>query len=426
MRRWWRWSAPASKKPKACERMTAMRVTEQWTNPDVLRWARERLNLTPRQVAEESKRLARRHFAVVSDEELENWEAGRAEPELAQLETLAEIYACPVGWFFLDSRPVEHLPVSFRGLSKPREHLSSLSQRSLRRFMELAQWTVETLRKTGQPWHVGIRPAQVSPRLDNADSLAAEYRRRFGRAAGQRRQVAGKPGEAFKWWRQAIESQGVFCFEMPLDPRECRGAALWLEGYPFILVNHRDVEAAAGRIFTLLHEFAHLISARDGVVCDFHGTHHDHNPEPFANRFAARVLVTPDELRQRLRELNEDRHRADWPDSLLDKLRKPYCASRDVVAILLQELRLAPPDFYNRKRQEWEEKWEERQKAWGRGGKRPPVNKQKLQEIGYSLARVLARSATQPAFSWVDASSVLGMKVEKTEAFLKWAQERAK
>lgn len=398
-----------------------MPVIEQWANPDVLRWARERLNLTTEQVVDESKKLAKRHFAPISAQELQAWEAGTAEPELAHLETLAEIYACPVGWFFLESPPAERLPVSFRGLAKPREQLQSLSQRTLRRFMELAQWTVETLRKTGQPWQVAIRPAQVSPRTAAADHLAEEYRRRFGWTVQQRQQLAGNSREAFRWWRRTIESQGVFCFEMPLDPKETRGAALWLEGYPFILVNHRDLEAAAGRIFTLLHEFAHLISAKDGVVCDFHGAHHDHNPEPFANRFAARMLVTPEELRARLRELGEGRQRTEWPDSLLDKLRSPFCASRDVVAILLQELQLAPRDFYERKRQQWETRT-----LWRRGGKRPPLNEQKLQEVGYSLAGVLARSKSQPSFSWLDAASVLGMKVEKTEAFLKWAQQHAK
>ncbi|MDW8382571.1 MAG: ImmA/IrrE family metallo-endopeptidase [Verrucomicrobiota bacterium] len=398
-----------------------MPVTEQWTNPDVLHWARERLNLTVDRVIEESKKLAKRHFAQISAEDLTAWEAGTGEPELAQLETLAEIYACPVGWFFLRSRPKEELRVSFRGLAKPREQLGSLSQRTLRRFMEQAQWTVETLRKTAQPWQVGIRPAQVSPSILNPDQLAAQYRQRFGWTIEQRRRFAGKYKEAFGWWRRAIESQGVFCFEMPLDPAETRGAALWLEDYPFILVNHQDNEAAAGRIFTLLHEFAHLISAGEGVVCDFHGSRHAHNPEPFANRFAARVLVTPDELRQRLREVGEDRQRTDWPDSLLDKLRNPFCASRDVVAILLQELRLAPADFYERKRQRWAS-----QKRFARSRTRPTRNEQKLQEVGYSLANLLARSAARPAFSWLDAASILGMKVEKTEAFLKWAHTHAK
>jgi len=42
-------------------------VTEKWTNPEVLRWARERLNPMPLQVAEESKKLARHHFAPVTE-----------------------------------------------------------------------------------------------------------------------------------------------------------------------------------------------------------------------------------------------------------------------------------------------------------------------------------------------------------------------
>jgi Zn-dependent peptidase ImmA (M78 family) len=402
-----------------------MSATATWINPKLLRWARERLNLTPRQVAEESKKLEKQHFAALSEQELTAWEGGTAEPELAHLETLAEIYACPVGWFFLQAPPEEKIPVSFRGLAKPRAHLQALSQRTLRRFLELAEWTVTTLRKSQQPWQVAIRPAQVAPEVAHAERLAAEFRQRLGWTAERRQQFAGEPREAFKWWRRAIESQGVFCFELPLDPKETRGAAIWLEGYPFILVNHRDAEAAAGRLFTLLHEFAHLISASEGVVCDFHGPDQDHNPEPFANRFAARILLTPEELRQRLREVGENRQRTDWPDSLLDKLRHPFFASRDVVAILLQELQLAPRDFYDRKRQQWEQRWQSRT-LQGRGGRRPPLNEQKLQEVGFSLAGLLARSVAQPTFSWLETASALGMKVEKTEAFLQWAAEHAK
>jgi hypothetical protein len=104
---------------------------------------------------------------------------------------------------------------------------------------------------------------------------------------------------------------------------------------------------------------------------------------------------------------------------MLDKLRKPFSASRDVVAILLQELKLAPPDFYERKRQQWKQQWQSRTPR-GRGSGRPSLNEQKLQELGFSLARVLARSVETPSFSWLDTASVLGMKVEKTEAFLKW------
>jgi Zn-dependent peptidase ImmA (M78 family) len=384
----------------------------------VLSWARSRLNLSVQQVVEESRKLAKGQFAPISEEELTAWEAGTGEPDLVHLETLAEIYACPVGWFFLESPPAENLPVSFRGLAKPLERLEPLSQRTLRRFMELADWTVEILRSTGHPWQVGIRPVEAAPTTADAERLAVQYRDRFGWTPELRRQLAGKPGEAFKWWRRAIEAQGAFCFELPLDSQETRGAALWLEGYPFLLVNHRDMEAAAGRIFTLLHEFAHLISAKQGVVCDFQGSAREENPEPFANQFAARMLVTPEELRHRLRELGQERRRAQWADSLLDALREPFFASRDVVAILLEELALAPRGFYEQKRRRWALRT-----LWGRGSRPLPLNQRKLQEVGYSLASLLARAADRPEFSWLDAASLLGMKVERAEAFLKWVEQ---
>lgn len=398
-----------------------MNILTKWVNPDVLRWARERLNLTIDQVAAESKKLKEHFYVAISPQQLTEWEVGKSQPDLEHMETLAEIYVCPVGYFFLDKTPSEQFPMSFRGISKDNKFIGSTSQRMLQRFIELAHWTVELIQTTEQSWPVRIRPGQLITRSGDVEGLALEYRRRLGWTPEQRQNMVGKPAEAFHWWRRKIEAEGVFCFELRLNPQDVRGAALWCEDYPFILVNHEDAEATAGRIFTLLHEYAHLISAEEGLVCDFRGLHQGHNPEPFANQFAARMLLTPEELHQRLNKLGENQYRNDWPDALLDKVRKPFFASRDVVAILLQELDCAPPNFYDRKRQQWEAK-----KPWGRGGRRPPFEEKKLREIGYSLAGLLARAQMKPAFSWMNTSSQLGMKVEKAEQFLHWAAEHAK
>jgi len=398
-----------------------MNALPKWVNPDVLSWARKRLNLTIDQVAEESKKLAGQFYATTSPQQLTEWEEGKSQPDLEHLETLSEIYVCPVGYFFLDQTPLEESPMSFRGLSKDQELIGSASKRSLQRFIELAHWTSELLQKTEQSWPLRIRPRQLIAKSTDVERLAIEYRQRLGWTPEQRQNLVGKPAEAFNWWRRIIEAEGVFCFELRLDPKEVRGAALWHKNYPFILVNREDTEAASGRIFTLLHEYAHLVSAEEGLVCDFRGIHQGHNPEPFANRFAARMLLTPQELHQRLDRLGEGRYKNDWADSLLDKVRRPFFASRDVVAILLQELNFAPPNFYDRKRQQWEGK-----KPWGRGGRRPPLNEQKLREIGYSLAGLMSRAQMKPTFSWMDATSQLGMKVEKAEHFLHWAAVYAK
>jgi len=395
----------------------ALEKTELWFNPKVLRWARERLRLTPEDVERESRELERRYYEPVTAEEVCSWEKGQGEPSMGQLETLGEIYICPVGYFFLDSIPEKRLPLSFRGLSEEKEtQLSSLTLRTLERFSDLARWTVDLIRATEEEWVVRIRRGEVEPSVWYAEEVALEYRQRLGWTEEVRAKLGGDAREAFQWWRRTLENLGIFCFEMSLEPRDIRGASLWYEGYPFILVNHQDAEAASGRLFTLLHEFAHLISARgEGIACDFRGARRGENPEPFANRFAARMLLTPDELRQHLRDIGEERYRKDWPDDLIDKLRKPFMVSRDVIAITLQEIELAPSDFYDRKRTEWEAK-----RPWGRGGRRPTRKEQALQELGYSLSRLLARASNKPQFSWIDAASVVGMKIEKMEEFLRW------
>jgi Zn-dependent peptidase ImmA (M78 family)/transcriptional regulator with XRE-family HTH domain len=393
----------------------------RWTNPEILRWARTRLNLSPEDVVEESKKLSK-HFTPIRLESLLAWEAGKALPDMAELETLSEIYLCPVGYFFLDSVPHEELPLSFRGLAKPEKSLSPLTQRTVRRFLELAQWTLATLKETGQRFEVKIRPDEATPRTSDPEDLAKELRERFGWTAEQRKMLKGNAQAAYGWWRRKVEECGVFCFEMALDSKDARGASMWLQDYPFILVNHSDIESATGRIFTLLHEFAHLISAKHGVVCDFEGT--DPSAETFANRLAAGILVTREEIVACLRQLGEYAYREDWPDTLLDKVKRRFYTSRDVVLIRLEELGLAPSEAYRKKKQEWEARLEAQTAAKRRGG-RLHQNEEKLQEIGYSLTRLLARTSamsSERGFSWLDVSLMLGMKVEKTEAFLRWAQ----
>jgi Zn-dependent peptidase ImmA (M78 family) len=229
------------------------------------------------------------------------------------------------------------------------------------------------------------------------------------------------PDDAFVWWRKRIEEQGVFCFQMKLEIGDIRGASIWFKSrYPFILVNHQDIESATGRIFTLLHEYAHIIAGGDGLVCDFRGLRTGKSPETFANRFAARMLLSYEDLRKRLKEIDRHAFSETWSDNLLDGVRRPFSVSRDVVAIALQEMNLAPADFYNNKRALWEKK-----RVFGRGGGggRPTNNELKLGEIGYSLTRILSKPAREGSLPVDDLSSVLGMKVEKVPEFLTWVRQ---
>jgi len=395
-------------------------VSTGWVNPLVLKWARQRLGLSPEDVEGLSKKLGK-FYTPITAEELRNWEQGISEPELEHLETLAEIYVCPVGYFFFAECPQESLPLNLRGLSPEKEgKLSPLSQRTLRKFLELVEWTVSLIEEIGIDWGVEIQPGVYSEDMD-VDILVQQERERIGFSPEVRNKWTDID-EAFLWWRRRIEELGVFCFQMKLELGDIRGASTWLAGYPFILVNHQDVEAATGRIFTLLHEYAHLITVSEGIVCDFRGSQLGQSSESFANRFAARMLLSHDELMERLRELGEDRYRTTRSDQVLDEIRQPFFVSRDVIAIMLQEMRLAPPDFYQKKREQWD-----RRKMWGKGGRKHLKKRErKLREIGFSLAKILSIPGKEGSIPLTELSYILDMKVEKVGEFLTWVRDEVR
>lgn len=386
-------------------------------NPSVLRWARERLSLPKVQVAALSTKLGK-HYTAVEPSELRQWEHGIGEPDLESLETLSEIYVCPVGYFFLPSPPTEATQLNFRGITAEKEErLSGESRRTLRKFVDLAEWTVLLIEDLGIDWSV-----EIGAKITDVEDLVLREQRRLGFDPGVRSQWVNAD-EAFTWWRRRIESQGIFCFQMKLNPKEIRGASLWVDSqYPFALVNHQDAEAATGRTFTLLHEYAHLLTGRESLVCDFRGRAVTGGPEPSANRFAARMLLAYDELREKLAEMEAHQYRGSWSDQLLDEIRKPFFVSRDVVAIALEDLELAPEGFYRKKREQWDAR---RPGGKGGRGRRPTNRERKFREIGFSLTRLLTHRAAEEKASLADLSYVLEMKVEKVSDFLRWARDKA-
>lgn len=395
-------------------------VTEtSWVNPRMLRWAREQVGLSIEEVGELSRSLEKRFYRPINPQELRQWEEGQAEPDLNYLETLSEIYRCPIGYFLLTEPPHEAQRLFFRGLTPEKQaQLEPVSRQTLRRFIELAKWTVSVIEDTDIDW--SVRVASYSEPIEPQAVVQAE-RQRFG-FRPEIRNSWQSAEDAFLWWRRQIESLGVFCFQMPLDPRDFRGASIWLNNrYPFILVNHMDVESATGRLFTLLHEYAHLLTDREGLVCDFRDVGSVSSVEAFANRFAARMLISLEEVKEELRRMGEEHYRANWSDSLIDQLRKPFFVSRHVVAIALQDLKLAPGNFYEKKRQQWESR-----QSFGRGGGGRPSLKERIRrELGFALPKLLAEAYRREGVSLIDMADIIGTKVEKIEPLLlEWDSEK--
>jgi len=390
---------------------THVQLPEKWANPEILRWARTRMGLSHKEVEA---------LAGIAAERITEWEHAREAPALSDLQNLAEIYDCPVGYFFLDSPPEEAQPLDFRGLTSEKiEALSYETHVHLNEFLNLTDYMASLVENLRLHREVRIDTVDIEEPIE---SVARRERESFGFTPEARHQWKSA-NDAFDFWRGAIESRGVFVIALKLKASEVRGASRWDSPHtPAILVNRMDMEAATGRSFTLLHEWAHLLIKRPGLVCDFRGQARGASIEHFANQFAAETLVPKREFELYLRHRDLYTKRPRWGDSLIDEIRRDFMVSRDVIAISLEEMDLAPRGFYRDKRASWDLR-----KPFFRGstGAKRGVTKatRRLVEIGRPVANLVSVAYSQGAISKLDLAELLNMKVEQAERFVSWVRE---
>jgi Zn-dependent peptidase ImmA (M78 family) len=239
----------------------------------VLRWAREDAGFPPEAAA---------NAVDVEVSRLEGWEAGGAIP-ISKLTKLARTYRRPFAFFLLREPPAprDHIPDfrAHKGEMSPvliRHQREALQRRSV--FVELSEglglplkdWAFQ-IAKNDQPEEAGVR-----------------LRSFLGIAPAQRWPSAAK---ARKAWQAAIEERGALVFHGSSmgDVESFRGLSIAQSTVPLIVLNGADAEH--GRIFTLLHEAAHL-SRRSGGVCDLSNA----PEETLCNAIAACALMPRDEF----------------------------------------------------------------------------------------------------------------------------------
>ena len=216
--------------------------------PALLAWARERSGIDP---ADLTRRFPK----------LEDWEQGEATPTLKQIEGFARATHTPVGFLFLEEPPDEQVPIpDFRtmgdvAISRPSPDLLDTIFQCQQR----------------QEWYRTF--AQVT-RKDPVDAIGSLTTAMpvVDAAAAMREALGFAVDERGSTWADALrrlvdqaEELGVLVMingvvgsdtHRRLDPREFRGFALADPLAPVVFVNGADSKAA--RIFTLVHELAHL------------------------------------------------------------------------------------------------------------------------------------------------------------------------
>ena len=374
-------------------------------NPKMLVWARESARLTIEEAA---------HKSAISTEKLTACEAGDAQLTFPQLMKVAQVYKRPVSIFYLQEPPSGWSPIQdFRLLHGASAGFSSKLTYAIRQARVRREIALELRRELDEP----VKPFDVSATLRrDVEMLAQDIRIALGvtKAAQQEWKRKG-----FENWRTVIEEHDVLVFMVPRLPlSEMRGVAIVEDELPVILINGQD--RTGGRVFTLLHEFCHLVIRQSGVSGV--GGERDNAPNPqiehFCNEVAAATLMPRDWLLSEALVVQKGNVKT-WADEELEALSSRFGVSREAILRRLLTLGRTTQTFYQARRALFLKEYTELAETKNSGG--PQHHIQVLSQLGRAFTRLIFQGYHDRRLTLRDVSNYFNTQVKLVPAMEKAA-----
>ncbi len=376
------------------------RTAEAIPNKDMLVWARKR-SAMPLDIA--AKKIQ------IQPEKLMAWESGEQRPTIAQLRKLGDLYRRPLAAFYLPVAPA--LPPKLRDLRLFPGTLGEIDWINLTKEERIARErraiVLDLLETEGN-----LPPVfEHTARLDNnPESVGQQIRKILGITLQEQKTLAG-PDEAFRFWRTALEASGVLVFQSTkIDLITARGFSIPEFPLPIIVINRKDSPRA--RVFTMLHEFAHVL-LRIGGVCDL--DYHDgrlpeeQRIEVFCNHAAGAALVPRDVLSAMPVTFNK-RVDWDWEDKDIEYISKQFGVSREVIARRLLILGKVSPLFYESKRDMYQLQYKTYKNSRTKGFITPPMDV--VSSAGKHYVSLVLTALYNDRISPRDVSNYLGVRLK--------------
>ena len=368
--------------------------------PTLLKWARESLNLPIEKAAQK---------IGVDVSKITAWEAGALTPTIAQLRKAAAAYKRPLAVFFLSEPPRDF--EALRDFRRLPDQLYTEPTPELNLEIRRAHLRRETALELAAGLGIDFPRIRVGrANLQDPNRLAQEARQLLG-VSLQQQCVWRDRYEALHGWIGALERSGVLVFQtsaVSLD--EMRGFSISAVPFPVIVVNAKD--SPRGRVFTLVHEFAHLLINRGGL-CDLHTTTRaqslEEETEVFCNQVAG-CFFLPEEAFLREPIVTSKTRRAPWEESEIRELAEKYSVSQEVVLRRLLTLGRITESFYRQRRQELLEPYK-REAARGQGGY-APYHLVKVRDLGRAFIRLVLEAYHTETINSSDVAEMLGVRLK--------------
>ncbi|PPC97167.1 XRE family transcriptional regulator [Methylotenera mobilis] len=314
--------------------------------PEILIWARQSAGFSQEAVAASIKQTL---------DTILSWESGDSAPSIPQLRELATLYKRPLSVFYLQEVPMGFMVISdFRRTSpeSPRKFSPELTQ-EIRIANQRRMLAKEMLTDIGSEESIAFN-FSISIQ-DSPEQAGLKMREYFGLSTTEqpyRSDTSGRTGLTL--WRELIEKAGVLVFQsIRIASEEASGFALAYPELPVIVINRKD--APVRRLFSLLHELAHLGLRKSGVSdleVDSPRPLEDKALEAFCNGVAASALM-PESIFKLDSVVLRHGQSITWDDAEIAHIAGKFGVSREAAVRRLLTLGLTNNDFYNTKREQY-------------------------------------------------------------------------
>lgn len=376
--------------------------------PSIMKWARKSVGEDIEVVAKKLK---------VEIQEIINWESQESIIKISDLKKLAKIYKRPLAVFFLKENPKEKLPKDYRVLPKNKNKLltkdTKIAIRKIQHFQSLAVELSELLNTKTKKLSIRIN-------LDNnPENFAEQIRLKMNITLGQQFKLKND-SSALLFWKKKIEEMGILVYQMKAPIEEIRGLSLLDKKNPVIAINIKD--AIRARIFTIFHEFCHILLNDDGF-CDLgeedYSSGHIKKIEKFCNHFAGAILVPKSALFEHplienIKNYDESSEKA------IKRIANNFKVSREVILRRLLIFQKISKKYYEEKINEYKEEFKKIKKHRGKGRWLVPY-KQSVQEKGITFTEMVLDARSKDLITLSDITNYLNVKIKhllKVEEYL--------
>lgn len=271
-------------------------------------------------------------------ESIKKWESGEAVIGIAELQKISKTIKRPLSELLLPKPPNDEVLRDYRriGGADGQKRLSKEALNAIRRARYVQSNAYVMLEMRSEDARPKITPRTLEDDPENAAELERETLgiNLEGRQTGENMDEFVQ--NAYAAIKNRIESLNILVMQMGMDVAEVRGFALSEKHPNVIVVNSRDDPRP--RLFTLLHEYAHLLLRLGGICPNGHGDV-DGNPEQdvaaerWCNSFAGSVIMPKDAVLEELDGMTDN-----TPKQVVASLSRKFCSSSTAAAVRILNL----------------------------------------------------------------------------------------